>query len=57
LARKRYKAKQIRLLREEHEQQQLYREKSRLVSNTQDKEAKQQYILQAIERAKAKRKP
>jgi electron transport complex protein RnfB len=57
LARQRYKEKQIRLLRDEHEQQQLYREKSKLVDNAQDKEAKQQYILQALERAKAKRKP
>ncbi|KTD76386.1 RnfABCDGE type electron transport complex subunit B [Legionella waltersii] len=56
LARQRYKAKQIRLLRDEHEQQQLYREKSKLVASAQDKEAKQRYILQALERAKAKRK-
>lgn len=56
LARERYKAKQVRLLRDEHEKQQLYREKSKLISSSEDKVAKQQYILQALERAKAKRK-
>lgn len=59
-ARERYHAKKARLLRLEHEQQQLYREK-RLVAKQsldqkQDTQAKQDYIQQALARAKAKTK-
>ncbi len=57
-ARARYQAREIRKLREEHEHQQSYREKRKLVPPTmdqqQDKNAKQDYILQALARAKHK---
>lgn len=59
LARKRFNARLLRLLREEQEKQQAYREKRILVEPTvdqqQDKMAKQDYILQALQRAKAKK--
>ncbi|QMT58780.1 RnfABCDGE type electron transport complex subunit B [Legionella sp. PC997] len=58
LARKRFNAKQTRLLREEHEKQQAYREKRQLAlkaDKTQDMQAKQDYIQQALARVKAKR--
>ncbi|QRN02483.1 RnfABCDGE type electron transport complex subunit B [Legionella sp. MW5194] len=59
LARQRHRARQTRLLREEHEKQQQYRQKSRLAlkeSNQQDLKAKQDYILQALARVEAKKK-
>lgn len=58
-ARERFHAKQVRLLREEHEQQQNYREKRLLAKQVQnhqeDIKAKQDYILQALARVKAKK--
>lgn len=58
-ARQRYHAKKTRLLRLEHEQQQLYREKKVLarqrIDNQQDTQAKQNYIEQALARVKAKK--
>jgi len=60
LARERFNARQIRLLREEQDKQQAYREKRTLAAPTvgqqQDKIAKQDYILQALQRANAKKK-
>lgn len=59
LARQRHRARQTRLLRDEHEKQQQYRQKSRLAlqeSNQQDLKAKQDYILQALARVEAKKK-
>lgn len=59
LARARFHAKQTRLLRAEHEQQQLYREKKQLALQTQNKQqdakAKQDYIAQALARVQAKK--
>lgn len=59
LARTRFNARQVRLLREEQDKQQAYREKRTLVApaigQQQDKMAKQDYILQALQRAKAKK--
>ena len=60
-ARLRYQARQSRLLREEHEKQQHYRQKKQLAVQTganeqQDHRAKQDYILQALARAQAKKK-
>ena len=58
LARERFNAKQVRLVRDEQEKQQAYREKRRLAALTssqqQDKQAKQDYILQALSRSKTK---
>jgi len=58
LARQRFNARQVRILREEHHTQQLYREKRKLAAQTadqqQDRQAKQDYILQAMARVKAK---
>ena len=60
LARQRFNAREIRLLRDEQDKQQLYREKRRLTALTtdqqHDKKAKQDYILQAIARAQSKGK-
>lgn len=60
LARKRFNARQIRLLREEQEKQQAYRSKRALAEpaagQQEDKMAKQDYILQALQRANAKKK-
>jgi electron transport complex protein RnfB len=58
LARKRFEAKKIRKLREQHEQQQHYREKTQLgqAHLIQDIETKQDYILQALNRVTAKKK-
>ena len=60
LARQRYNARQTRLLREEHEKQQIYREKRQLalktVDHVHDVQAKQDYIQQALARVKAKKK-
>jgi electron transport complex protein RnfB len=59
LARRRFNAKQIRFLREEHEKQQNYREKRQLALKTadhlQDTQAKQNYIQHALARVKAKK--
>lgn len=58
-ARIQFNVRQTRLLREEHEQQQAYREKRTLAkqseSNTIDAQAKQDYIQQALARVKAKK--
>lgn len=58
LARTRFMAKQARLLREEHEKQQIYREKRQLTRQSegqvQDTRAKQDYIQLALARVKAK---
>lgn len=58
IARQRFNAKQTRLLRDEHEKQQIYREK-RLVAQTatqmQNTQAKQDYIQQALARVQAKK--
>jgi electron transport complex protein RnfB len=58
-ARQQYRAREVRQLREQHEQQQIYREKRQIViektEGSEDKEAKQAYILQAMARAKAKK--
>ena len=59
VARKRSNAREARLLREEQDKQALYREKRKLAAKTSDKlkdlQAKQDYIQQALARAKAKR--
>ncbi|TAL61860.1 MAG: RnfABCDGE type electron transport complex subunit B [Legionella sp.] len=59
LARTRFHAKQTRLLRADHEQQQAYREKRLLAMKTTDEtqevRAKQDYIQQALARVKAKK--
>ncbi|KTC86936.1 RnfABCDGE type electron transport complex subunit B [Legionella brunensis] len=59
LARQRFNAKQSRLLREEQETQQSYREKRKLAAKTDDAmhdlKAKQDYILQALARVQAKK--
>jgi electron transport complex protein RnfB len=59
VARNRYHAKLTRSLRDEHEQQQMYREKRQLaeksMSRTEESQAKQHYIQQALERVKAKK--
>ncbi|MFY7698331.1 MAG: electron transport complex subunit RsxB [Legionella sp.] len=58
IARERFNARQIRQLREQHEKQQNYRNKRTLMtldhSQQEDKQAKQNYILQAMARVKAK---
>ncbi|STX30212.1 iron-sulfur cluster binding protein [Legionella beliardensis] len=59
LARERFQAKKVRELREQHEQQQHYREKKQLAQRTQltqEIEAKQNYILQALNRVNDKKK-
>ncbi len=60
-ARQRFNAKQTRLLRDEHEKQQIYREKRLLAlqstTQTQDAQAKQDYIQQALARVNAKKNP
>lgn len=60
-ARQRFNAKQTRLLRDEHEKQQSYREKRLLTvqsaTQTQDAQAKQDYIQQALARVNAKKNP
>lgn len=59
LARQRFHAKQTRQLRDEHEKQQIYREKRQLALRSsnqhQDIQAKQDYIQQALARVKAKK--
>ena len=60
-ARVRFVARQTRLLRDEHQKQQLYRQKRRLIAETEAKnsvdeiKAKQDYILQALARVKARK--
>lgn len=58
LARDRYQDKQVRLLRDEQEKQQAYRDKRRLadlsIDQQHDKSAKQDFILQALARAQSK---
>ena len=57
VARQRFNARHVRLLRDEQDKQQAYREKRRLAALTtdqqQDKHAKQDYILQALARSQA----
>ncbi|MDI9819528.1 MULTISPECIES: RnfABCDGE type electron transport complex subunit B [unclassified Legionella] len=61
LARQRFNARQSRLLRQEQEKQQAYKEKRQLAAKTndalQDIKAKQDYILQALARVQAKKNP
>lgn len=56
IARERYQARQIRLLRQAQEKEAIYQQKRRLVATSQDnqsdKTAKKAYILQALERVK-----
>ncbi|ASQ47377.1 RnfABCDGE type electron transport complex subunit B [Legionella clemsonensis] len=58
-ARERFNARQARLLREEQEKQQTYRQKRQLAKKTEDNlqdiKAKQAYILQALARVQAKK--
>ncbi|VEG91692.1 RnfABCDGE type electron transport complex subunit B [Legionella spiritensis] len=58
LARERFQARKIRQLRDEHHKQQLYRAKKKLAGKQEDKQkdlqAKQDYILAAMARVKAK---
>lgn len=60
VARQRFHAKQTRLLRDEHDTQQAYREKRLLTvqsaTQKQDAQAKQDYIQQALARVNAKKK-
>ncbi len=60
-ARQRFNARKVRLLREEQDKQQAYRDKRRLAALTsdqqQDKAAKQDYILQALARKQNKSIP
>ena len=55
LARQRYHARQIRLMKEEEEKQKSYRDKRQLTPTGQENTAKQDYILQALARVKAKK--
>lgn len=59
LARKRFHAKQARLLRDEQDKQQIYRKKRQLAMKTTDKmqdiQAKQAYIQQALARVRMKK--
>ncbi len=58
--RSRFHAKKTRQLRDEHERQQIYRQKKQLTAQSQDRvndiQAKQDYIQQALARVKAKQK-
>lgn len=60
LARQHFNAKQARLLRDEQDRQQSYREKRKLVVKTkdavQDMKAKQEYILEALARVQARKR-
>jgi len=57
-ARQHFQQRQVRLLRDQHEQQQAYREKRRLSADSetssQDVKSKQDYILQALARKQGK---
>lgn len=57
VAREHHQARQVRLLRQQHLQQQAYREKKQLDEKTsnQDTDAKKAYILQALARVQAKK--
>jgi electron transport complex protein RnfB len=59
LARKRFYAKKTRLVRDDNERQQLYREKKQLTAQSTNKEkdtiAKRAYIQEALARVKAKK--
>lgn len=58
-ARQRFQAKQVRSLRDQHEQQQRYREKKKALQKNelkQEQEIKQDYILQALKRVNAKKR-
>ena len=59
LARERFNTRKVRLLRDEQQKQQAYREKRKLAPPTldeqHDKQAKQDYILQAMSRVNAKK--
>ena len=59
LARERFHAKHVRILRDEQNKQQVYREQRRLSAMTKDqlseKQAKQDYILQALKRVSSKK--
>lgn len=59
IARERHSARNIRLLRQAQEKETLYQQKRRLTANSKDsqsdKAAKKAYILQALERVKAKK--
>ena len=61
LSRQRFNVRKIRLVREEQALQQAYRDKRSLVAQTAsaqlDKQAKQNYILEALQRASAKKQP
>lgn len=54
-ARQRFHARKTRLLKAQHEQQQLYRQKSQLAVDKADQAAKQQYIQQALARVQRKK--
>lgn len=54
LARKRYQAKSVRKLKQEHEKAKLYREKTSYIKNTDEKKA---YILEALKRTKNAKSP
>lgn len=58
-ARERYQARQTRLLREEHQKQQSYRQKRQMSAQNEgekkEAKAKQEYILQALARVKSRR--
>ncbi|MDP3705904.1 MAG: RnfABCDGE type electron transport complex subunit B [Legionellaceae bacterium] len=60
LARARFHAKQVRLIQHEQASQQRYREKRKLAVNVRDQQddvrAKQDYIMQAMNRVKVKKK-
>jgi len=60
LAREHFQTREVRLLREQHEQQQAYREKRKLSvkvdDQQQDAKAKQSYILEAMARVNARKK-
>lgn len=59
IAREHFRARQIRQLRQQHEQEQTYREQRQLAAindkSSEDKQAKQDYILQAMQRVNAKK--
>lgn len=55
LARARFQARQIRSLQQEQAKEQRYREQRKLGVNIEDMRAKQDYILQAMNRVKAKK--
>ncbi|MDP3562310.1 MAG: RnfABCDGE type electron transport complex subunit B [Legionellaceae bacterium] len=60
LARSRYNAKKVRILRNEQESQQRYRQQRKLATDNHDRQtdvdAKQDYILRALQRVQGKKK-